>query len=47
MAETLPALRPLSGDLAHLEELADKARDYARQAQSANTRRAYAADWRH
>ncbi|SEF06903.1 Site-specific recombinase XerD [Rhizobiales bacterium GAS188] len=29
-----------------LERLADKARDYARRATSANTQRAYAADWR-
>ncbi|SEF15447.1 Site-specific recombinase XerD [Rhizobiales bacterium GAS191] len=31
---------------AHLERLADRARDYARRATSANTQRAYAADWR-
>jgi integrase len=30
-----------------LGHLADKARDYARASASANTRRAYAADWRH
>ena len=32
---------------AHLERLADRARDYAKAASSANTRRAYAADWKH
>lgn len=32
---------------AHLGQLADRARDYAKAASSANTRRAYAADWRH
>ena len=32
---------------AHLEDLAEKARDYAKAASSENTRRAYAADWRH
>ncbi|MGN6769107.1 MAG: site-specific integrase [Rhizobiaceae bacterium] len=31
----------------HLEKLAGRARDYAEAASSANTRRAYAADWRH
>jgi len=37
-----------SADLpAHLERLADRARDYAEAASSANTRRAYAADWKH
>jgi integrase len=30
-----------------LERLAEKARDYARASSSANTQRAYAADWRH
>jgi integrase len=43
----LPALVPLPGDLAHLETLAGKARDYARNARATNTRRAYDADWRH
>ena len=48
MADTpLPGLAPLPGQLAHLETLARKARDYARSARAANTRRAYAADWRH
>jgi hypothetical protein len=32
---------------AHLERLADRARDYAKAASAANTRRAYAADWKH
>lgn len=32
---------------AHLEPLAARARDYVEAASSANTRRAYAADWRH
>ncbi|MER8962117.1 site-specific integrase [Mesorhizobium sp. M0644] len=31
----------------HLEELAGHARDYVKAASSANTRRAYAADWKH
>lgn len=34
-------------DLAHVEVLAEKARDYARQAKAGNTRRAYESDWRH
>ncbi|MDI6029014.1 site-specific integrase [Corticibacterium sp. UT-5YL-CI-8] len=32
---------------AHLDELADRARDYVEAASSANTRRAYASDWKH
>jgi integrase len=32
---------------AHLEGLAETARDYAKASSSANTRKAYAADWRH
>jgi integrase len=32
---------------AHLEQLADRARDYVEAASSTNTRRAYAADWKH
>jgi len=32
---------------AHLEKLAGRARDYVEAASSANTRRAYASDWRH
>lgn len=35
---------PLS---AHLEGLADRAREYVEAASSANTRRAYASDWKH
>lgn len=45
-----PAL-PISGGQtcvpAHLEKLADRARDYVEAASAANTRRAYAADWKH
>ncbi|EPR21200.1 integrase [Agrobacterium sp. TS43] len=32
---------------AHLEQLADRARGYVEAASSANTRKAYAADWKH
>ncbi len=32
---------------AHLEKLADRAREYIEAASSANTRRAYASDWKH
>jgi integrase len=32
---------------AHLDELADRARDYVEAASSANTRRAYSSDWKH
>ena len=32
---------------AHLEKLASRARDYVEAASSANTRRAYASDWKH
>lgn len=32
---------------AHLEQLADRARTYVEAASSANTRRAYASDWKH
>ena len=32
---------------AHLERLTDRARDYIEAASSANTRRAYASDWKH
>ena len=31
----------------HLEQLADRARDYIKASSAENTRRAYAADWRH
>ena len=44
---SLPDLVPPPGDLAHLEDLARKARADARNAKSPHTRRAYAADWRH
>lgn len=48
MADNVPtAGAALPGGLAHLETLAGKARDYARNARAENTRRAYAADWRH
>ena len=36
-----------NGRLTHLDVLAGRARDYVEAASSANTRRAYAADWRH
>src|SRR5690606_32082379 len=36
-----------SGLPAHLADLADRARDYVEAASSANTRRAYASDWKH
>jgi integrase len=42
-----PPLQPASGLPAHLEKLADRARGYVEAASSANTRRAYAADWKH
>jgi integrase len=45
--QTAPALQPAPGLPAHLEKLADRARDYIEAASSANTRRAYAADWKH
>lgn len=44
---TAPAVQPISGLPAHLEGLAERARDYVEAASSANTRRAYAADWKH
>ncbi|WP_109670792.1 site-specific integrase [Mesorhizobium loti] len=44
---TAPAAQPISGLPAHLEGLAERARDYVEAASSANTRRAYAADWKH
>ncbi len=42
----LPVDPPERRPPAHLERLADKARDYAKASSSANTRRAYASDWR-
>lgn len=46
---TLPAADPANTPRlpAHLERLADRARDYVEAASSANTRRAYASDWKH
>ena len=41
-----PALQPASGPLAHLEQLADRAREYIEAASSPNTRRAYDSDWK-
>src|SRR5271155_4495428 len=43
----LPVAPPGSRPPAHLERLADQARDYAKASSSANTQRAYASDWRH
>ncbi len=45
VVETGPAASPALP--AHLEGLADRARDYIKAASAENTRRAYAADWRH
>ena len=36
-----------AGELAHLRDLASRARDYVEAASSANTRLAYASDWKH
>jgi len=46
-AEILPAEAEDRHPPAHLERLADQARDYAKASSSANTQRAYASDWRH
>ncbi|TIX36906.1 MAG: integrase, partial [Mesorhizobium sp.] len=52
-SEGAPSSPPLVLDLrqgslpTHLEKLADRARDYVEAASSANTRRGYAADWKH
>jgi integrase len=43
----LPAMVPNPGVPAHLERLAETARDYARGAKATATQRAYASDWRH
>lgn len=43
----LPAVGTEPRVSAHLEDLAGRARDYVEAASSANTRRAYAADWKH
>ncbi|QEL26986.1 site-specific integrase (plasmid) [Bosea sp. F3-2] len=42
-----PVTAETSGLSPHLARLADRARDYVAAASSANTRRAYASDWRH
>ncbi|MEO5325131.1 site-specific integrase [Mesorhizobium sp. CC13] len=42
----LPVVGPKPRLPAHLEKLADRARDYVEAASSANTRRAYASDWK-
>jgi integrase len=51
MAEVPSPALPINGGQprvpAHLEKLADRARDYVEAASSANTRRAYASDWKH
>nr|ACF28473.1 phage integrase [Azospirillum baldaniorum] len=44
---SIPTVTSVPNELAHLEDLADTARAYARNAKAANTQRAYAADWRH
>jgi integrase len=43
----LPSLAVQDQTLAHLASLADRARGYVEAASSANTRKAYAADWKH
>lgn len=42
-----PSPAPLGHQLPALRDLADRARGYAEAASSANTRKAYAADWKH
>ncbi len=42
-----PAPQPASSLPGHLQDLADRARGYVEAASSANTRRAYASDWKH
>jgi hypothetical protein len=46
---SLPSPLPEAGAAlpAHLEQLADQARNYVEAASSANTRKAYASDWEH
>jgi integrase len=46
-ASSLPALGEAERLPGHLVHLADRARGYVEAASSANTRRAYAADWKH
>jgi integrase len=41
-----PASQPASGLPAHLEQLADRAREYVEAASAPNTRRAYDSDWK-
>lgn len=47
LAPSVPAEEPAKALPDHLEGLAERARDYVDAASSANTRRAYASDWRH
>lgn len=47
LSPALHAVGPKPRDPAHLEQLAERARDYVEAASSASTRRAYAADWKH
>ena len=42
-----PVLSTNAGVPAHLRDLTDRARTYVKAASSANTRRAYASDWKH
>jgi len=44
---TSPSPEGRSGATAHLQDLTDRARAYVEAAASANTRRAYASDWKH
>lgn len=46
-ASPLPSLAGVGETPAHLASLADRARGYVQAASSANTRKAYAADWKH
>ena len=46
-ASPLPSLAGGGETPAHLASLADRARGYVQAASSANTRKAYAADWKH
>ncbi|MDZ7926690.1 MAG: tyrosine-type recombinase/integrase [Agrobacterium sp.] len=45
--DDLPEIVPPPPPPAHLQDLTDRARGYIEAASSANTRRAYAADWKH
>ena len=40
-------VREHAGQLAHLQEVVERAREYARQAKAENTLRAYRSDWAH